>query len=94
MAEALAELREALRQARDCDNERVADVLATLGVTLTYAGRTGPGLRRLDEAMALAPRWARPRILLRRGHALLLLGRYDRALADFNTAVRGSRQAG
>ena len=92
LTEAITELREALRLARQCDNERVADVLATLGVTLTYAGSTRPGMRRLDEAMSLAPRQARPRILLRRAHALWVGGRYTDALGDLDGAIRGSRR--
>ncbi|MEV5407806.1 CHAT domain-containing protein [Thermopolyspora sp. NPDC052614] len=52
LEEAFRELGLALRYARrsrSCDRE--ADVLATLGVAHVMAGRTGRGLRRLDEAV-------------------------------------------
>ena len=52
-------------------------MLATLGLTLAYAGRTAPGLAAFDRAPAAVQR--RPagrRVLHRRGLALWTLGRY------------------
>ena len=49
------ELRTALRLARQADSAgREADVLATLGVGLVYAGRTRDGLSALDRAIQLS----------------------------------------
>ena len=66
-------------------------MLATLGVALQYAGRTGPSLRAFEEARPLTPPHRMPRLLLRRAHALHHLGRHREALADLDRAVAGSR---
>ncbi|MCI0688724.1 MAG: hypothetical protein L0Y54_16035 [Sporichthyaceae bacterium] len=51
--EAIAELRTALRLARlSGARERIADVQATLGLTLGLVGRTVAGLAALDGAVA------------------------------------------
>ncbi len=84
----------ALRQARRVGADRQGDVLATLGATLAYAGRTADGLRRLDEAVPLTPPHALPRLLHRRAHVLALLARYDAALADLDRSIAGSRALG
>ncbi|MEP6797226.1 MAG: CHAT domain-containing tetratricopeptide repeat protein [Lapillicoccus sp.] len=91
---AIDALRTALRFARRSGDERRADVLATLGPTLAYAGRTVAGLRRLDEARPLTPAVGLPRLLLRRAHVLHLVGRYDEALVDLDAAISGSRRHG
>ncbi len=53
------ELRGALRLARQTGSpEREADVLATLGVALVYAGRTAAGLAAFDRAAAAVQRRA------------------------------------
>ena len=52
---ATAELATAVRLARASGSaEREADVLATLGVTLTYRGHSRRGLAALDRPLALA----------------------------------------
>src|SRR6266496_449105 len=52
---AIGELRMALRLARlSRSSDRVADVRATLGVALIYAGRTTSGFAALDEAAPAA----------------------------------------
>ena len=74
------ELRTALRLARRTGSaEREADVLASLGVALVYAGRTADGLAALDRAAALSSGVLTGRVLHRRGIALWTLGRYAAA---------------
>ncbi|TDD79530.1 CHAT domain-containing protein [Actinomadura rubrisoli] len=93
--EAVAELRAALRLARRSGSaEREADVLATLGVALVFAGRTTAGRKSLDAAAARSTGRLHGRILLRRGGVLLILGRHGEALADLNGAIATLRQAG
>lgn len=94
MSEALAHGRTALRHARRVDAERQGDVLATLGATLVYAGRTTEGLRLLEEAIPLAPKRTLGRVLHRRAHTLGLLGRYPEARADLDRAIRHSHRHG
>src|SRR6516162_6728945 len=78
---ATAELRAAVRLARASGSaEREADALATLGVTLTYRGRSRGGLAALDRALALTGGEAAARVLVRRGIALWVLGRHSEAL--------------
>ena len=84
----------ALRLARRVDNERQADVLATLGVVLAHAGRTSDGLERLDEAVRLSPARLLPRMLHRRGYVRGLIGRYDEAREDLTGAIAGSHSLG
>ena len=50
------ELRSALRLARQTGSpEREADVLASLGVALVYAGRTADGLAAFDQSLSSCP---------------------------------------
>jgi tetratricopeptide (TPR) repeat protein len=82
------ELRAALRQARRTGSaEREADVLATLGLALAYAGRTTDGLAAFDAALGLSGGVLTGRVLYRRGMALLEAGRYAAALDDFRRAI-------
>src|SRR3954469_8471571 len=54
-AEAIGELRRALRLARQArSSAREADVLATLGAALVFAGQAVTGRRELDRAVELA----------------------------------------
>lgn len=76
------------------DRAREADVLASFGVALVEAGRTGAGLRRLGRAHDLAQGPAAGAVLVRRAHVLLLLGRPREALADLDAAVTPLRRAG
>lgn len=91
---ALRHLRLALAAARRCESTRVADVLATYGLTLVHAGRAAEGLRRLDEALPLTPHSGMPRLLLRRAQGLYVLGHYGEAAAVIEDAVAGSRRDG
>jgi len=84
----IRELRTALRLARLAGSlERQADVLATLGVALIYAGRTKPGLSALDEAVMHTAGPAAGRVLERRGIALWTVGQHPQALEDLRRAV-------
>lgn len=89
-AEALAELRTALRVARRCDDpERWPDVMATLGATLATAGRIRDGLRLLERAAASLDGVLRGRVLVRRAWVLgFLLARFEDSAADLRTAGR------
>ena len=83
MAEALADLRAALRQARAAgDPRREADVLSTLGAALVMAGDTRRGLAALAAATDGFPGDPDARLLVRRAHVCWLLGRHREALAE------------
>ena len=89
------ELRLAVRLARRSGlAEREADVLATLGVGLVYAGRTAAGLAAFDRAVALSDGVLKARVLHRRGIALWTLGRHPAALQDAQHAVAVLSRAG
>jgi tetratricopeptide (TPR) repeat protein len=86
--QAVEQLRLARRLAhRSGSPAREADVLATLGVALAFAGRTGPGRAALNAAAGRSTGVLNGRILLRRGGVLRTLGHYREALADLNTAI-------
>lgn len=92
---AIGELRIARRLARRAGSaDREADVLATLGVALVFAGRTVSGRNTLDAAVRQSTGQLRGRTLLRRGGALLLLGHHREALEDLNRSVAALRVAG
>src|SRR5258708_40055311 len=83
------ELTAAVRLARASGSaEREADVLATLGVTLTYRGYSRRGLAALDRSLALIGGEAAARVLVRRGIVLWALGRHAAALADLGRSIR------
>jgi tetratricopeptide (TPR) repeat protein len=91
---AIQELRMARQLARRAGSaEREADVLATLGVALVFAGRTVSGRNALDAAVRQSTGHLRGRTLLRRGGSLLSLGHHDEALEDLNSAVIAMRAA-
>lgn len=92
VSEALVELRAALRAAELTGLERRAEVLPSLGVALAYAGRMKDARRHLDEAESITPPHDRPRLLLRRAHALMVSGAYDQALTDVTASIRGSHR--
>ena len=94
VTEALSQLRAALRLVGRSDLERRADVLAALAVALVYAGRTKAAWRRFDEAAAITPPERRPRLELRRAHALIVGGSYHEALAELDAAIGGSHFLG
>ena len=87
--EGLAELRRALRLARASGQEqRQADVQATLGLTLAWVGgHTARGLAHLDAATTVARGDLAGRVLMRRAAALAYIGRRDDALRDLNQVV-------
>lgn len=85
---AVRELRTALRLARRSGAEdREADVLATLGVALVYAGRARAGRNALDAAVLRSAGLLRGRTLLRRGGCLHFLGLHHAAQDDLNGAI-------
>jgi tetratricopeptide (TPR) repeat protein len=87
------EVRTALRLARRTGlAEREADVLATLGVALVYSGRTTAGLNAFGRALENSGGVMSGRVLVRRGMALLELGRYRAALEDLQHATAIARR--
>ncbi|MFI7067316.1 CHAT domain-containing protein [Kribbella sp. NPDC050124] len=93
--EAVAELRLALRLAKRSEEpERVADVQATLGLTLGLGGKPKEGLAALDQAIAKSRGVAAGRGLTRRGYLLRVVGRYDEALGDLRQAITLLRRGG
>ena len=91
---AIRQLRIAHRLARRAHSaDRAADVLATLGVALVFAGQTTSGRNALNTAARESTGQLNGRILLRRGGALLVLGRHREALADLNGAIGALRLA-
>jgi tetratricopeptide (TPR) repeat protein len=92
---AVRELRTARRLAcRGGSVGREADVLATLGVALVFAGRTRSGRNALNWAVLRSAGLLRGRTLLRRAGCLRLLGDYRAALDDLNSAIPLLRAAG
>jgi tetratricopeptide (TPR) repeat protein len=88
------ELREALRLARRTGSaDREADVLASLGVALVYAGRTAAGLAAFDQAVRGSTGVLTARVLVRRAIVLVTLGRYAAALEDLRPALVALRRA-
>lgn len=88
LSAAISELRRAQQLARSCGSrEREADVLATLGTALVRAGRTTAGLAALDSAHRQAQGLLSARIRMRRGVALVQLGRHGEALDDLHAAM-------
>jgi tetratricopeptide (TPR) repeat protein len=91
---AIGELRIARHLARRAGStSREADVLATLGLTLVFAGRTRSGRNTLDAAVRQSTGNLRVRALMRRGGALRILGHHREALEDLNSAVVALRVA-
>jgi tetratricopeptide (TPR) repeat protein len=91
---AVEELRIARRLARRSGSTgREADVLGTLGIALVFAGRSVSGRNALDAAVRQSTGHLRSRMLVRRGYALLVLGRHREALEDLNAAVAAMRAA-
>jgi tetratricopeptide (TPR) repeat protein len=89
------ELRAALRLARRSGSQdREADVLASLGAALIYAGRTTDGLTAFGRAVDLANGVLEGRVLHRRGVMLWHLGRYAAALDDYRRAVNVLQRSG
>jgi CHAT domain-containing protein/tetratricopeptide (TPR) repeat protein len=92
---AISEFRRALRLARQLGSaEREADVLASLGVALVFAGRSRTGLAAFDQALQRSTGVLTSQVLHRRSNALMALGRYGPALEDARRAVVGLRRNG
>jgi tetratricopeptide (TPR) repeat protein len=85
---AVRELRMALRLARLSGSpDRVADVLATLGLALIKAGRTTSGFAALDAAADAAAGMMTGYVLQRRGVAFWIVGQHQQALQDLRRAA-------
>ena len=92
---AVHEFRQALRHAgRTGSIEREADILASLGVALVFAGRTVAGLAALDRAVQRSAGALAGQVLEKRSIALLALGRHAAALDDARRAISLLRRAG
>jgi tetratricopeptide (TPR) repeat protein len=86
--EGLAELRRALRSARASgQQQRQADVRASLGITMALAGSTARGLAHVDAAARVARGPLAGRVLMRRADVLIQVGRWNEALSDLNQVV-------
>jgi tetratricopeptide (TPR) repeat protein len=93
--QALRDIRRGLRLAQQTGRpDRIADVRATMGATLTLAGRTKEALVVLDTALAGSRGVEAARIRMRRGGVLQILGRYDDALVELRRAIPVLRDAG
>jgi tetratricopeptide (TPR) repeat protein len=91
----VSEFRRALRLGRQLGSaRREADVLASLGVALVYAGRARAGLASFDQALQLSTGVLTGQVLHRRSLALLALGEHGPALEDARQAVVVLRRAG
>jgi tetratricopeptide (TPR) repeat protein len=86
---AIAELRKAVRLARSSGRpEREADVLATLGGTLAWNGRSQQGLAILDQAVRASHGGLAGRVLMRRAHILWNMGRLHDAYQTWAVPCR------
>ena len=85
---AVAQLRLALLDANALGKARQADVEASLGGTLAFAGRIREGLAMLESARAKARGAAGARIGVRRGAMLRLAGQSEEATVELRAAVR------
>ena len=94
VAQAVRYLRAALASAASCGDQRRADVQASLGITLGYAGRSKEALRQLDAALSKASGVTAAQVRLRRGNVLVILGHINEAIEEYRRAVRTFRAAG
>jgi tetratricopeptide (TPR) repeat protein len=96
MREAGRHLRRGLGLARRHHlHDRAADMSATLGSVLAYAGRTAAAMTAFDEALAGSRGVDRARVLVRRAAIRgLLLGDHEGAIEDGNKAIRTLHRAG
>jgi tetratricopeptide (TPR) repeat protein len=92
---AIVELKTAARLARASGRpEREADVQATLGVALAWAGRSKQGLALLDRTVEASRGDLTGRVLMRRAGVLKDLGRFREAHEDLSRALHHLRRAG
>ena len=94
VAQAVRYLRAALAAATSCGDERSADVEASLGITLAFAGRSKEALRHLDAALSQASGVTAARVRVRRGVLLGILGRTSEEIAEHRRAARTLGAAG
>ncbi len=79
---------------RDGSPDRAADTRASLATTLALVGRPDEAERLLAEAEQLAGPDLRPRVQMRRGAVLGLLGRHEDAVDVLGRAIRSLRASG
>lgn len=91
---AVRQLRSAVTDAAAADRARLADVEASLAVTLAVAGRTKEAIDLLDLALSRVGGRAGARIRVRRGSLLGELGRPVEAAAELRRAARTLQRAG
>jgi tetratricopeptide (TPR) repeat protein len=92
---AIAQLRTGAKLARASGRpEREADVQATLGVTLAWAGRSRQGLAILDRVVQTSRGDLAGSVLMRRAGVLKYLGRFQEAYQDLGRALPYFRRAG
>lgn len=87
-------LRQALADAATVSVSRQADVEASLGGTLAYAGRSEEALSLLNAAAGRVKGAAQARVLVRRGLLLQILGHPTDAVADLRKAAQVLRRGG
>jgi tetratricopeptide (TPR) repeat protein len=87
-------LRAALAAATSCGADREADVHASLGATLAFAGRSSEALRHMDAALGKASGVTAARVRVRRGVVLQILGRTREAIEEHRRAARTLHTAG
>jgi tetratricopeptide (TPR) repeat protein len=86
-------LRAALAAAASCENERQADVQASLASTLAFEGRSAEAIRHMDEALSKVSGAMAARVRSRRGGLLQILGRTGEAVEDLRRAARSLQAA-
>ena len=92
---AIAQLRRGAKLARASGRPgREADVQATLGVALVFAGRSRQGLALLDRAVEASHGGLAGRVLMRRAGVLTDVGRFREAHQDLSRALPYFRRAG
>jgi tetratricopeptide (TPR) repeat protein len=91
---AVRQLRQALADAATVSESRQADVEASLGGTLAYAGRSREALSLLNAAAGRVRGVAQARILVRRGLLLHILGHTTSAVEDLRKAAQVLRRNG
>ena len=92
---AIAQLRRGAKLARASGRPgREADVQASLGVALVFAGRSRQGLALLDRAVEASHGGLAGRVLMRRAGVLTDVGRFREAHQDLSRALPYFRRAG
>ncbi len=93
LSAALGEFRLALRLAKKAQlSDLQADIGATYGGSLMYAGRTREGLSYLDQAVIASRGMIQARARHRRAYSLYLQGQHSASLADLKVALAAARR--